>query len=96
MSLVDQIEKDRHVIVGIIPCVAVTSLKTDASAAFDAYFDMLMVRSNLASRIEGTQGTVAILRWARALSKLLAGKVNDYLGFSSVSSAATGCTCTVS
>ena len=38
--------------------------KTDACVAFVAYFDMLMVRSNLSarSRKEGTQGAVAILR----------------------------------
>ena len=48
-------------IIGIIPCVVVTSLETDAFVAFVAY--MLMVRSNLSagSRKEGTQGTVAIL-----------------------------------
>ena len=42
----------------------VTSLGTDALVAFVAFFDMLMVRSNLSavSRKEGTQGTVAFLR----------------------------------
>ena len=47
-----------------MPCVVVTSLETDAFGAFVAFFDMLMVRSNLSagSRKEGTQGTVAVLR----------------------------------
>ena len=59
-----QDEKDRHVIIGIIPCVVVSNLETFAFVAFVAYIDMLMVRSNLSarSRKEGTQGAVAILR----------------------------------
>ena len=59
-----QDEKDSHVIFGIIPCVVVTSLETDAFVAFVALFDMLMVRSNHSarSRKEGTQGAVAVLR----------------------------------
>ena len=59
-----QDEKDRHVITGIIPCVVVTSLETDAFVAFVAYIDMLMVRSNFSAvaRKEGTQGTVAPLK----------------------------------
>ena len=50
--------------IGINPCVVVTSLETDAFVAFVAFFDMLMVRSNLSarSRKEGTQGAVAFLR----------------------------------
>ena len=42
----------------------VTSLETDALVAFIAFFYMLMARSNLSagSRIEGTRGSVAILR----------------------------------
>ena len=57
-------EKDRRVIIGSMPCVVVTSLETDAFVAFVAFFDMLMVRSNLSarSRKEGTQGAVAFLR----------------------------------
>ena len=47
---VKQNEKDRRVIIGIIPCVVVTSLETDAFVAFVAFFDMLMVRSNLSVR----------------------------------------------
>ena len=45
----------------------VTSLETDAFVAFVAFFDMLMVRSNLSarSRKEGTQGAVAVLREKR-------------------------------
>ena len=56
--------KDRHVIIGIIPCVVAASLEIDAFVAFAAFFDMLMVRRNLSarSRKEGTQGAVAILR----------------------------------
>ena len=44
--------------IGIIPCVVVTSLETDAFMAIVAYIDMLKVRSNLraSSRKEGTQG----------------------------------------
>ena len=59
-----QDEKVRRVSIGIIPCVVVTSLETDALVAFVAYIDMLMVRSNLSarSRKEGTQGAVAVLR----------------------------------
>ena len=38
-----------HVIICIIPCVVVTSLETDAFAAFVAYIDVLMVRSNLSA-----------------------------------------------
>ena len=34
----------RHVIIGILPCVVVTSLETDAFMAVVAHFDMLMVR----------------------------------------------------
>ena len=58
-----QDEKDGHVIIGIIPCVVVTNLETDAFVAFDAYIDMLMVRSNLSarSRKEGTEGAVSFL-----------------------------------
>ena len=41
-----QDEKDRRVIIDIIPCVVVTSLETDAFVAIVAYFDMLMVRGN--------------------------------------------------
>ena len=56
-------EKDRRVIIDIIPCVVVTSLETYASMAFVAYFDMLTVRRNPArGRKEGTQGAVAILK----------------------------------
>ena len=59
-----QDEKDRRVIIDIIPCVVVTSLETDAFMAIVAYVDKLMVRSNLSarSRKEGAQGAVAILR----------------------------------
>ena len=42
--------KDRRVIIGILPCVVVTSLETDAFMAIVAYFDMLMVRRNPAPR----------------------------------------------
>ena len=50
--------------IGINPCVVVTSLETGAFVAFVACIDMLMVRSNLSakSRKEGTQGAVAFLR----------------------------------
>ena len=62
-----QDEKYRRVIIGIIPCVLVTSLDTDAFVAFVACIDMLMVRSNLSakSRKECTQRAVAILREKR-------------------------------
>ena len=45
-----QDEKYRRVIIDIIPCVVVTSLETDAIVAFIAFFDMLIVRSNLSAR----------------------------------------------
>ena len=58
-----QDEKDRRVIIDIIPCVVVTSLETDAFMAIVAYFDMLTVKGNPARvrKEEGTQGSVAIL-----------------------------------
>ena len=40
--------QDRRVIIGILPCVVVTSLETDAFMAMFACFGMLMVRRNLA------------------------------------------------
>ena len=51
------------IIIGIIPCVVIASLETNAFVAFVVFFDMLMVRSNLSarSRKEGTQGAVTIL-----------------------------------
>ena len=50
--------KDRRVIFGILPCVAITGLETDASMAIIACILMLMVRS----KSESTQGAVAILK----------------------------------
>ena len=41
-----QDEKDRHVILDIIPYVVVTSLETDACMAIVAYFDILTVRGD--------------------------------------------------
>ena len=38
--------KDRRVIIGIVLCVVITSLETDASMAIIACIDMLMVRRN--------------------------------------------------
>ena len=40
-------QKDRRVIIGILPCVVLTSLETDALMAVVAFFDMLMVRRDL-------------------------------------------------
>ena len=63
-----QDEKDRHVILDIIPYVVVTStsLETDAFMDIVAYFDMLTVEGNPArvrkKKKEGTQGRVAILK----------------------------------
>ena len=47
-------------IIDIIPCVAVTSLETDAFMAFVACIDMLMVGRNLSARSkkERTHGAV--------------------------------------
>ena len=62
-----QDEKNRRVIISIIPCVVIASRESDAFVAFVAKIDMLMVRSNLSarSRKEGTQGAVAIPREKR-------------------------------
>ena len=58
-----QDEKDRRVIIDIIPCVVVASLETDAFIAIVAHVDKLMQRGNPArGRKEGTQGSVAILK----------------------------------
>ena len=63
----EQDVKDRRVIIGIIPCVVVTSLKTGTFMAIIACIDMLMVRSKPSKRSkkEGTRGAVAILRGKR-------------------------------
>ena len=45
-----QDEKDRRVIIDIIPCVVVTSLETDAFVAIVAFIDVVKVRSNLSAR----------------------------------------------
>ena len=45
-----QDEKDRRVIIDIIPCVVVTSLETDAFMAILAYFDMLTVKGTRGRR----------------------------------------------
>ena len=50
--------KDRRVIFGILPCVVVVSLETDASMAIIACIHMLTARS----QSESTQGAVAILK----------------------------------
>ena len=57
--------KDRRVIFGILPCVVISSLETDAFMAVIACIDMLKVRRNPARsrrERESTQGAVAILR----------------------------------
>ena len=63
----EQDVKDRRVIVGIIPCVVVTSLETGTFMAIIDCIDMLMVRSKPSKRSkkEGTRGAVAILRGKR-------------------------------
>ena len=54
----EQDVKDRRVIFGILPCVVITGLETDASMAIIACIHMLMVRS----KSESAQGAVAILK----------------------------------
>ena len=54
--------KDRRVIFGILPCVVITGLETDASMAIIACIHMLMVRS----KSESAQGAVAILEEKRS------------------------------
>ena len=56
--------KNRRVIIGIITCVVITSLETDALMAIVACIDMLMVRRSPARgrEEEGTQEAVAILK----------------------------------
>ena len=51
-------------IIDVIPCFVVTSLKTDAFMAIVSYFDMLTVKGNPAQvrKEEGTQRTVAVMR----------------------------------
>ena len=59
-----QDEKDRHAIIGIIPCVVVTSLGNMCICGIRCLFSTCWMRSNLSagSRKEGTQGTVAVVR----------------------------------
>ena len=42
LSIKGKMKKYRRVIIGIIPCVVVTSLETDAFVAFVAYIDLLI------------------------------------------------------
>ena len=46
LSIAGKMNKDRRVILDIIPCVVVTSLETDTFMAIVAYFDMLTVKGN--------------------------------------------------
>ena len=73
-------KKDRHAIIGTIPCVVITSLETDSFVAFVAYIDMLMVRSNLSagSRKEGTQGTCAMYLKTQIQWFLFYGKLKNW------------------
>ena len=55
--------ENRRVIIGILPCVVITSLFPGASMATIACIDMLMVRRNRARgrQVRVLQGAVAIL-----------------------------------
>ena len=57
-------KKIGHVIIGIIPCVVVTSLGNWCICGIRCLFSTCWMRSNLSagSRKEGTQGTVAVVR----------------------------------
>ena len=68
-------------IIGILPCVVVTSLETDSFMVIVAVFDMLMVRKkpSARSRKEGTQGALAILREKRSKVVYLKTKIQRCL-----------------
>ena len=59
-----QDEKDRHVIIGIIPCVVGYKSGNRCICGIRCFFFDMLMRSNLSagSRKEGTQGTVAVVR----------------------------------
>ena len=80
-------EKDRRVIIDIIPCVVVTSLETDAFMALVAYFDTLTVKGN-PSRVrkeEGTQGSVAILKEKKKRPRLCISRLRSNVFYSTES-----------
>ena len=54
----------RHVIMGILACVKITSLRHDACTAIDVTFDMLKQRRspNKKSKKGGAKGSVAVQR----------------------------------
>ena len=66
-----QDEKDHREIIGIIPCVVVTSLETDAFVAPIAYFDMLMVRRNRERARERKVLKEQLLFWGKKRSKVV-------------------------
>ena len=63
--------KDRRVIIGILPCVVVTSLERDAHMAIVAYFGMLMVRRNPARGREKKVLKEQLLFWGNQKSKVV-------------------------
>ena len=69
--------KDRHEIIGIIPCVVVASLETDAFVSFASYIDMLMARSNLSARSKKKVLKEQLLFWGKKSPRLRISKLRS-------------------